>query len=93
MYKALVHIMTFVEVALDFDLKLHWNKGKLKQKLRAQSFTSLKADLRQDINGGFAFSLMEYFLEEIAPLSKLKLSREDLYLLPNRFIWLKVPMS
>ena len=24
--------------------------------LRAQSFTSLKADLRQDINGGFAFS-------------------------------------
>ena len=23
---------------------------------RAQSFTSLKADLRQDINGGFAFS-------------------------------------
>ena len=32
---------------------------------RAQSFTSLKADLRQDINGGFAFSigaLMEHFL-------------------------------
>ena len=24
--------------------------------VRAQSFTSLKADLRQDLNGGFAFS-------------------------------------
>ena len=31
-------------------------KKKLLCILRAQSFTSLKADLRQDINGGFAFS-------------------------------------
>ena len=43
---------------------------------RAQSFTSLKADLHQDINGGFAFStlagaLMEHFLEGIALLRQL----------------------
>ena len=38
-----------------------------------QTFTSLKEDLRQDINRGFAFStlagaLMEHFLEGSAPL-------------------------
>ena len=39
----------------------------------AQSFTSLKADLRQDINGGFVSrgALMEHFHEESAPLSLL----------------------
>ena len=43
----------------------------------AQSFTSLKADLRQDINGGFAFSsclIMEHFLEGSSPLSKALVS-------------------
>ena len=37
----------------------------------AQSFTSLKADFRQDINGGFALgagALMEDFFEGNAPL-------------------------
>ena len=38
--------------------------------LRDQSFTSLKADFRQDINVGFHFAgaLMEHFLEGSAPL-------------------------
>ena len=35
-----------------WDRPGHWQSFKL----RAQSFTSLKADLCQDINGGFAFS-------------------------------------
>ena len=38
----------------------------------AQSFTSLKADLWQDINGGFwhlAGALIEHFLEDSAPVS------------------------
>ena len=32
---------------------------KTGNKLRAQSFTLLKADLRQGINGGFAFSRLQ----------------------------------
>ena len=36
------------------ELQDHMNKSH--GKLGAQSFTSLNADLRQDINGGFAFS-------------------------------------
>ena len=39
----------------DDDLTQHLLTGKLVLHW-AQSFTSLKADLRQDINGGFAFS-------------------------------------
>ena len=35
---------------------------------RAQLFTSLMADLRQDICGDFAGALMEQFLEGSAPL-------------------------
>ena len=37
---------------------------------RAQLFTSMQANLRQDINGGFAFAgaLMEHFLEGFALL-------------------------
>ena len=38
---------------------------------RVQSFTPLKADLRQEINGGFAFiagAFREYFVEGSAPL-------------------------
>ena len=33
----------------------------------AQSFTSLHADLHQDINRGFALALMGHFLEGTAP--------------------------
>ena len=48
--------------------------------LRAQSFTSLKADLRQDINGGFAFSrslIMEHFREGGALLRLWKFNSEE----------------
>ena len=49
---------------------MHGLKEKTKR-LRAQSFTSLKSDLRQDINRGFtlkAGALMELFLEGNASL-------------------------
>ena len=41
------------------------------EKLRAQTFTALKADLRQDINRVSSFNrgaLMDHFIEGIAPL-------------------------
>ena len=48
-----------------------FNTGNYCFEIGAQSFTSLKADLHQDINRSFAFSscaLMEHFLEGSAPL-------------------------
>ena len=39
-----------------FILNSGWLFAARWQSLRAQSYTTLKADLRQDINGGFAFS-------------------------------------
>ena len=53
---------------------------EMEYKLWVQSFTSSKADLRQDINGGFVFirGLNETFLEGSAPL---RLRSEDLYML------------
>ena len=41
---------------------------KEKISLWTQSFTSLKADIRQDINGDLANASMEHFLEGSAPL-------------------------
>ena len=40
----------------------------LDHRCMAQPFTSLKADLRQDINRGLGGTLMEHFLEGSAPL-------------------------
>ena len=53
-------IFFYTEITMKVDLQF-----------RAQSFTSLMADRRQDINGGFAHlagALMEHFLEGSAPL-------------------------
>ena len=47
---------------------------------RAQSFTSLKTDLRQDINGGFlhlAGALKEHFLEGSVPFKEPTKSRNS----------------
>ena len=63
---------------------------------RAQSFTSLKADLHQDINVGFAFSrcLKEHFLEGSSPLRLwLKLTQKRIFVFVTLLIWVNVPMS
>ena len=51
-----------------WNKECHWQIKWLKKNVK--SFTSLKADLRQDINGGLHLSgaLMENFLEGSAPL-------------------------
>ena len=46
----------------------------------AQSFSLLKADQHQDMNGGFVFSigaLMEHLLERNAPLGLLYINSEE----------------
>ena len=53
--------------------------------LRAQVFTSLKADVRQDINEGMHLTraLMEHFLEGIAVLTQMrKVTNINLLALP-----------
>ena len=49
--------------------------------LRLQSFTSLKADLVHDINGGFAFSW------------RLNGTQKRIFVFFTHFIWVNVPMS
>ena len=44
--------------------------------LGPQSFTSLKADLHQDIHLHLAGSLMEHFIEGIAPLGRWQVNSE-----------------
>ena len=58
--------------------------------LRAQSFTSLKADLRLDINRGFTIAgvLMEQFLEG----SFGKLTQKRIFVFVTLLIWVNVPM-
>ena len=61
----------YISIFLGLYYQRHCGLLKKNDFFRAQSFTSLKADLRQDINSDFAFrgALMEHFLEESAPLS------------------------
>ena len=57
-------------------------------------FTSLKADRRQDINGGFVFSpaLMVHFLEGSASLCFDKLTKRR-FVFVTLLIWVNIPMS
>ena len=65
--------------------------------LRAQSFNLLKADLRQYINRGFAFSrclIMEHFLEGSALLRLFgKLTQKRRFVFVTLLISVNVPMS
>ena len=63
-----------------------------KKELWAQSFTSLKTDLHQDINAQglhLLGALIEHFLEE--GFSKLIQKRR--FVCDNLLIWINVPMS
>ena len=53
--------------------------------LRAQSFTSLKADLHQDINGGFVFRRCHFGI--------FPLTQKRRFVFVTFLIWVNVPMS
>ena len=54
---------------------------------RVQLFTSLKADLCQDINGG---ALKEHFLDGSAPLRLCKLTQKRRFVFVTLLIWVSV---
>ena len=60
---------------------------------RYQSFTSLKADLPQDINGGFAFSrcLWNISLKEVLRQGFGKLTQKRRFVFVTLLIWVNVP--
>ena len=61
------------------------------KRFRAQSFTSLKANLRQEINGGFCIiivcALIEHFLKGFG-----KLTQKRSFVFVTLIIWVNLPM-